>query len=65
MRTKRLFFKRYISYRKTQESRFVCANNTQKPNVSICFYLVYQILSITETKKASYLVSDNLLLMFS
>ena len=37
MRTKRLFFKRYISYRKTEESRFVCANNTQKPNVSICF----------------------------
>nr|DAR61601.1 MAG TPA: hypothetical protein [Caudoviricetes sp.] len=29
------------------------------------FYLAFQSLSITETKKASYLVSDNLLLMFS
>lgn len=37
LRPKRLFFKRHISYRKTEESRFVCANNTQKPNVSICF----------------------------
>ena len=51
MRTKRLFFKRYISYRKKQESRFVCANNTQNQIFLSAFYLAFQRLSITETKR--------------